>query len=148
MPAMAVSNQRDESAPSWLFKFHSSVFVCLTARAGGAKIPYGSILEPEGPTRAHAKSKIVEWNLTSPLCLSIPVRASQALERVQRTTDGPSTPRAPPRCAYVRRESDANRIMFIYTISLGAARFTFLRENERVNSNYNLGINLKLYLIL
>ena len=48
----------------------------------------------------------------------------------------------------VRRESDANRIMFIYTISLGAARFTFLRENERVNSNYNLGINVKLYLIL
>ena len=44
----------------------------------------------------------------------------------------------------VRRESDANRIMFIYTISLGAARFTFLRENERVNSNYNLGINLTL----
>ena len=38
--------------------------------------------------------------------------------------------------------------MFIYTISLGAARFTFLRENERVNSNYNLGINVKLYLIL
>ena len=100
MPAMAVSNQRDESAPSWLFKLHSAVFVCLTARAGGAKIPYGSILEPEGPTRAHAKSKIVEWNLTSPLCLSIPVRTSQALERVQRTTDGPSTPLALPRCAY------------------------------------------------
>ena len=53
----------------------------------------------------------------------------------------------------VRRGSDANRIMFIYiyTISSGAARFTiftFLRENERVNNNYNLGINLKLYLIL
>ena len=48
----------------------------------------------------------------------------------------------------VRRESDANRIMFIYTISLGAARFTFLRENERVNSNYNLVINVKLYLML
>ena len=48
----------------------------------------------------------------------------------------------------VRRESDANRIMFIYTISLGAARFTFLRENERVNSNYNLVINVTLYLML
>ena len=98
MPAMAVSNRTEESPPRRHLKFH-----CLrlphSYRAGGAKIPYGSILEPEGPTRAHAKSKIVEWNLTSPLCLAIPVRASQALERVQRTTDGPGTPRAPPRYA-------------------------------------------------
>ena len=84
---------------SGLFKLHSTVFVFVTEREVGAKIPHRSVLEPEGPTRAHAKSKIVECNLTSPLCLSIPVRTSQALERVQRTTDGPGTPRAPPRCA-------------------------------------------------
>ena len=99
MPAMAVSNRRDESPPSGHLKLHSTVFIFLTERAVGAKIPHRSILEPVGPTRAHAKSKIVECNLTSPLCLSIPVRASQALERVQRTTDGPGTPRAPPRGA-------------------------------------------------
>ena len=99
MPAMAVSNRRKVTQTSGQLKFHSTVFVFLTERAVGAKIPHRSILEPVGPTRAHAKSKIVEWNLTSPLCLSIPVRASQALERVQRTTDGPGTPRAPPRYA-------------------------------------------------
>ena len=122
--------------PSGLFKLHSSVFVFLRAWAEVQKSPHGSVLEPEGPTRAHAKSKIVEWHLTSPLCLSIPVRTSQALERVQRTTDSPGTTRRPGRhrgARSVRRESDANRITFIYTISLGAARFTFLRENERVN---------------
>ena len=99
MPPRAVSNRIDERAPSGLFKFHSSVFVFLTAWGVVLKSPHGSVLEPEGPTRAHAKSKKLEWNLTSPLCLSIPVRTSQALERVQRTTDGPGTPRAPPRCA-------------------------------------------------
>ena len=99
MPPRAVSNRIDERAPSGLFKLHSSVFVFLTAWAEVQKSPHGSVLEPEGPTRAHAKSKKLECNLTSPLCLSIPVRTSQALERVQRTTDGPGTPRAPPRCA-------------------------------------------------
>ena len=99
MPAMAVSIRTEERPPSGHLKFHSTVFVFLTAGAVGAKIPHRSVLEPEGPTRAHAKSKKLEWNLTSPLCLSIPVRTSQALERVQRTTDGPGTPRAPPRCA-------------------------------------------------
>ena len=97
--ARAVSNRSDESPPSGLFKLHSTVFVFLTAWGVVLKSPHGSVLEPEGPTRAHAKSKMLECNLTSPLCLSIPVRASQALERVQRTTDGPGTPRAPPRCA-------------------------------------------------
>lgn len=99
MPAMAVSNRRKVTQTSGLFKFHSTVFVFVTEREVGAKIPHRSVLEPEGPTRAHAKSKIVECNLTSPLCLSIPVRTFQALERVQRTTDGPGTPRAPPRGA-------------------------------------------------
>ena len=99
MPAMAVSNRTEVTQTIGLFKLHSTVFVFVTERAVGAKIPHRSILEPVGPTRAHAKSKIVEWNLTSPLCLSIPVRTFQALERVQRTTDGPGTPRAPPRGA-------------------------------------------------
>ena len=99
MPAMAVLIRTEERPPSGLFKLHSTVFVFVTEREVGAKIPHRSVLEPKGPTRAHAKSKIVECNLTSPLCLSIPVRTSQALERVQRTTDGPGTPRAPPRCA-------------------------------------------------
>ena len=99
MPPSAVSNRREVTQTRGLFKLHSTVFVFLTAWGVVLKSPHGSVLEPEGPTRAHAKSKIVECNLTSPLCLSIPVRTSQALERVQRTTDGPGTPRAPPRCA-------------------------------------------------
>ena len=147
MPPRAVSNRSDERPPSGLFKFHSTVFVFLTAWGVVIKSPHGSVLEPEGPTRAHAKSKIVECNLTSPLCLSIPVRRT-VLPKPSNVSNGPRTaPVRPSRhrgARSVRRESDANRIMFIYTISLGAARFTFLRENERVNSNYNLEINLTL----
>ena len=37
---------------------------------------------------------------------SIPVPTSQALERVQRTTGGPSSPLAPTRCATIRRGPD------------------------------------------
>ena len=136
MPPRAVSNSSDERPPSGLFKFHSTVFVFLTAWGVVLKSPHGSVLEPEGPTRAHAKSKIVECNLTSPLCLSIPVRTSQALERVQRTTDGPGTPRAPPRCAQrsatVRREFDANHIQtrVAITVANGSRSWFWGCENR------------------
>ena len=121
--ARAVSNRSDESAPSGLFKCHSTVFVFLTAW-GVVKSPHGSVLEPEGPTRAHAKSKI--WN---GIWLAHYVYLYQyRLPKPLNVSNGPRTaPVRPGRhrgARSVRRESDANRITFIYTISLGAARFT------------------------
>ena len=120
MPAMAVSIRTEERPPSGHLKFHSTVlvFVFLTAGAVGAKIPHRSVLEPEGPTRAHAKSKKLEWNLTSPLCLSIPYQ--YGLPKPSNVSNGPRTaPVRPGRhrgVRSVRRESDANRIMYIYDL--------------------------------
>ena len=66
---------------------------------GGGRRKCRIFLE-RGTTHTRGRITPPACNFISSSFPSIPVPTSQALERVQRTTDGPSTPLALPRCAY------------------------------------------------